>query len=226
MHVDGFRFDLATTIGRVGAGDFSRTAPLFQIVNQDPVLSRVKLIAEPWDVGLGGYQVGNFPEPFREWNGKFRDGIRRYWKGDQNLASEIGYRLSGSADLYQGESNRNYLQQSFTHPEWATDADLTLLLNANSTFATAGDKSLNRTFQGVLTRTLYDDATQRVKEIRLYPIDLGYGEKLTRSGIPRRAADPIANLVLDRIVSLSGNSGLDIKKVTEDGYLIGVAEPR
>ena len=131
-----------------------------------------------------------------------------------------------SADLYQGESNRNYLQQSFTHPEWATDADLTLLLNANSTFATAGDKSLNRTFQGVLTRTLYDDATQRVKEIRLYPIDLGYGEKLTRSGIPRRAADPIANLVLDRIVSLSGNSGLDIKKVTEDGYLIGVAEPR
>ena len=103
MHVDGFRFDLATTIGRVGAGEFSRTAPLFQIVNQDPVLSRVKLIAEPWDVGLGGYQVGNFPEPFREWNGKFRDGIRRYWKGDQNLASEIGYRLSGSADLYQGE---------------------------------------------------------------------------------------------------------------------------
>ena len=131
-----------------------------------------------------------------------------------------------SADLYQGESNRNYLQQSFTHPEWATDADLTLLLNANSTFATAGEKSLNRTFQGVLTRTLYDDATQRVKEIRLYPIDLGYGEKLTRSGIPRRAADPIANLVLDRIISLSGNSGLDIKKVTEDGYLIGVAEPR
>jgi hypothetical protein len=131
-----------------------------------------------------------------------------------------------SADLYQGESNHNYLQQSFTHPEWATDADLTLLLNANSTFATAGEKSLNRTFQGVLTRTLYDDATQRVKEIRLYPIDLGYGEKLTRSGIPRRAADPIANLVLDRIVSLSGNSGLDIKKVTEDGYLIGVAEPR
>ena len=106
MHVDGFRFDLATTIGRVGAGEFSRTAPLFQIVNQDPVLSRVKLIAEPWDVGLGGYQVGNFPEPFREWNGKFRDGIRRYWKGDQNLASEIGYRLSGSADLYQGEARQ------------------------------------------------------------------------------------------------------------------------
>ncbi len=103
MHVDGFRFDLATTIGRVGAGEFDRRAPIFQIINQDPVLSRVKLIAEPWDVGLGGYQVGNFPHPFREWNGKFRDAIRRYWKGDDNLASEIGYRLSGSADLYQGE---------------------------------------------------------------------------------------------------------------------------
>ena len=103
MHVDGFRFDLASTVGRVGQGEFSRTAPIFQIINQDPVLSRVKMIAEPWDVGLGGYQVGNFPEPFREWNGKFRDGIRRYWKGDQNLASEVGYRLAGSADLYQGE---------------------------------------------------------------------------------------------------------------------------
>jgi glycogen operon protein len=103
MHVDGFRFDLATTIGRIGAGEFDSRAPIFQIISQDPVLSRVKLIAEPWDVGLGGYQVGNFPHPFREWNGKFRDAIRRYWKGDDNLAAEIGYRLSGSADLYQGE---------------------------------------------------------------------------------------------------------------------------
>jgi isoamylase len=102
MHVDGFRFDLASTLGRVGGGEFNRNAPIFQIINQDPVLSRVKLIAEPWDCGLGGYQVGNFPEPFREWNGKFRDAIRRYWKGDENLASEVGYRLSGSPDLYYG----------------------------------------------------------------------------------------------------------------------------
>jgi isoamylase len=102
MHVDGFRFDLASTMGRVGAGEFNRAAPIFQIINQDPVLSQVKLIAEPWDCGLGGYQVGNFPEPFREWNGKFRDAVRRYWKGDENLASEVGYRLSGSPDLYEG----------------------------------------------------------------------------------------------------------------------------
>jgi len=102
MHVDGFRFDLATTLGRIGSGGFSPEAPIFQIIAQDPVLSRVKLCAEPWDVGLGGYQAGNFPAPFAEWNGKFRDAIRRYWKGDDNLASEVGYRLAGSADLFQG----------------------------------------------------------------------------------------------------------------------------
>ena len=103
MHVDGFRFDLACTLGRVGDGHFDPCAPIFQIIGQDPVLSGVKLVAEPWDTGLGGYQVGNFPHPFREWNGKFRDAIRRYWKGDENLASEVGYRLSGSADLFQGD---------------------------------------------------------------------------------------------------------------------------
>ena len=103
MHVDGFRFDLASTLGRAAQAEFSRVAAIFQIINQDPVLSRLKMIAEPWDTGLGGYRVGNFPQPFAEWNGKFRDAIRRYWKGDQNLASEIGYRLAGSADLFQGD---------------------------------------------------------------------------------------------------------------------------
>jgi isoamylase len=113
MHVDGFRFDLATTLGRVGKGEFSPQAPIFQIISQDPVLSRVKLIAEPWDVGLGGYQAGNFPAPFSEWNGKFRDAIRRYWKGDENLASEVGYRLSGSADLFQGERRQPHASINF-----------------------------------------------------------------------------------------------------------------
>jgi glycogen operon protein len=103
MHVDGFRFDLATTVGRATQACFDRYAPIFQIINQDPVLSRVKLIAEPWDTGIGGYQVGNFPAPFAEWNGKYRDALRRYWKGDDNLASEIGYRLTGSADMYSGD---------------------------------------------------------------------------------------------------------------------------
>src|SRR4029078_9735 len=103
MEGDGCRFDLATTLGRVGEGEFSPQAPIFQIIAQDPVLSRVKLIAEPWDVGVGGYQAGSFPAPFSEWNGKFRDAIRRYWKGDENLASEVGYPLSGSAGLFHVE---------------------------------------------------------------------------------------------------------------------------
>ncbi len=113
MHVDGFRFDLAATLGRVGKGEFSPTAPIFQIIAQDPLLSRVKLIAEPWDTGLGGYQVGNFPEPFHELNGKYRDACRRFWKGDDNLASEVGYRLSGSADLYQGERRQPQASVNF-----------------------------------------------------------------------------------------------------------------
>jgi isoamylase len=106
MHVDGFRFDLATTLGRIGKGEFSQHAPILQIIAQDPVLSRVKLIAEPWDVGLGGYQVGGFAPPWREWNGKYRDAIRRFWKGDENLAGELGYRITGSADLYQHQGRR------------------------------------------------------------------------------------------------------------------------
>ncbi len=113
MHVDGFRFDLASTMGRVGKGDFDRSATIFQIINQDPVLSRLKLIAEPWDVGLGGYQLGNFPPLWRELNGKYRDAIRRFWKGDDNLASEVGYRLTGSADIYQSSNRRPHASVNF-----------------------------------------------------------------------------------------------------------------
>jgi isoamylase len=100
MHVDGFRFDLASALGRQG-GSFTRSAAFFQAVHQDPVLARVKLIAEPWDLGPGGYQSGNFPGDFSEWNDRYRDAFRRYWKGDDNLAAEIGYRLTGSSDLFQ-----------------------------------------------------------------------------------------------------------------------------
>jgi glycogen operon protein len=106
MHVDGFRFDLASVLGRDREGSFRRDAPLFQIIAQDPVLSRMKLIAEPWDVASGGYQVGRFPPPWREWNDKYRDALRRFWRGDENLAGEVGYRLSGSSDLYEGMRRR------------------------------------------------------------------------------------------------------------------------
>jgi len=99
MHVDGFRFDLASALARE-LHDVNRLGAFFDILRQDPVLSRVKLIAEPWDLGEGGYQVGNFPPGWAEWNDKYRDTMRAYWKGDGGLIGEFSRRLTGSSDLY------------------------------------------------------------------------------------------------------------------------------
>jgi len=100
MHVDGFRFDLAVTVGR-GANGYDRQCAFFTAVAQDPVLSKVKLIAEPWDVGeLDSYQLGNFPPPWRELNGRFRDTTRRYWRGDASSTASFAKRLSGSEDIF------------------------------------------------------------------------------------------------------------------------------
>ncbi len=112
MHVDGFRFDLASTLARE-ASDVSVFSAFFDVIHQDPVLSQVKLIAEPWDVGDGGYQVGNFPVLWAEWNGKYRDAIRRYWKGDEGLIGELAYRLTGSPDLYQHGGKQPYASINF-----------------------------------------------------------------------------------------------------------------
>ena len=112
MHVDGFRFDLASTLARE-TKDVSVFSAFFDVIHQDPVLSQVKLIAEPWDVGDGGYQVGNFPVLWAEWNGKYRDAIRRYWKGDEGLIGELAYRLTGSPDLYQHGGKQPYASINF-----------------------------------------------------------------------------------------------------------------
>jgi glycogen operon protein len=112
MHVDGFRFDLAATLARE-LHDVDRLAAFFDIIHQDPLISQVKLIAEPWDVGSGGYQVGNFPVLWAEWNGKYRDTVRRYWKGDEGQLSDLGYRLTGSSDLYQNDGRRPYASINF-----------------------------------------------------------------------------------------------------------------
>jgi glycogen operon protein len=100
MHVDGFRFDLASALAR-GLHEVDRLGAFFDLIQQDPVVSRVKLIAEPWDVGDGGYQVGNFPPGWSEWNGKYRDWIRDYWRGEPGSLPELGSRITGSSDLYQ-----------------------------------------------------------------------------------------------------------------------------
>lgn len=112
MHVDGFRFDLASTLARE-LYDVNKLSAFFEIIHQDPVLSQVKLIAEPWDVGPGGYQVGNFPIGWAEWNGKYRDCVRRFWKGADQTTSELATRLSGSSDLYEQSGRKPYASINF-----------------------------------------------------------------------------------------------------------------
>ena len=112
MHVDGFRFDLASTLARE-LHAVNKLGAFFDIIHQDPILSQVKLIAEPWDVGEGGYQVGNFPVLWTEWNGQYRDSIRRFWKGEGNLASELATRLAGSSDLYEKGGRKPYASINF-----------------------------------------------------------------------------------------------------------------
>ena len=105
MHVDGFRFDLAASLARQ-FHEVDRLSAFFDLIQQDPVVSQVKLIAEPWDVGDGGYQVGNFPPVWSEWNGKFRDTVRDFWRGEPATVPELASRLTGSSDLYQSDSRR------------------------------------------------------------------------------------------------------------------------
>jgi glycogen operon protein len=112
MHVDGFRFDLAPVLARE-LYEVNKLSAFFDIIQQDPVLSTVKLIAEPWDVGPGGYQVGNFPVRWAEWNGKYRDAVRRYWKSDDGVVSELASRLAGSSDIYQGTGRAVYASINF-----------------------------------------------------------------------------------------------------------------
>ncbi|MEM7146964.1 MAG: glycogen debranching protein GlgX [Verrucomicrobiota bacterium] len=124
MHVDGFRFDLAATLGRVNP-EFSKEAALFQAIQQDPVLSRVKLIAEPWDIGDGGYQLGNFPDAWSELNGNFRDVVRQFWKGDHRMLPAFTSRISGSEDIFGHSGRRPQSSVNFvTSHDGFTMADL------------------------------------------------------------------------------------------------------
>src|SRR5262249_24457321 len=105
MHIDGFRFDLAAALARQ-LHEVDQLSGFFSLLHQSRSLSEVKLIAEPWDLGEGGYQVGNFPVRWAEWNGKYRDAVRSLWRGDGGKAGEIGYRLTGSSDLYEMSGRR------------------------------------------------------------------------------------------------------------------------
>src|SRR5438876_8717031 len=105
MHVDGFRFDLAAALARE-FHEVDRLSTFFDMIQQDPVINRAKLIAEPWDIGEGGYQVGNFPALWSEWNGRYRDTVRDFWRGEPSTVGELASRLTGSSDLYQNDTRR------------------------------------------------------------------------------------------------------------------------
>jgi glycogen operon protein len=112
MHVDGFRFDLAPALAR-NPIHFDRSSSFFAAVTQDPVLAQTKLIAEPWDLGPGGYQVGNFPPGWAEWNAHYRDTVRRFWRGEEGRVGELASRLSGSSDLFQASDRTAYAGINF-----------------------------------------------------------------------------------------------------------------
>src|SRR3954462_8846940 len=112
MHVDGFRFDLCTTLGREH-GDYSQDAAFFDAMRQDPIMAEVKLISEPWDVGPFGYQLGNFPPGWAEWNGQYRHRVRRFWKGDKGLVAEMASRLAGSSDIFGCRGRRRWASINF-----------------------------------------------------------------------------------------------------------------
>ena len=119
MHVDGFRFDLAATLAREFY-EVDQLSTFFELIQQDPVVSQVKLIAEPWDVGPGGYQVGNFPPLWTEWNGKYRDTVRDFWRGEPATLGEFASRLTGSADLYENSGRRPVASSTSSPPTTAS----------------------------------------------------------------------------------------------------------
>jgi glycogen operon protein len=154
MHVDGFRFDLASALAR-GAQGFQRQSAFLQVVLQDPVLAQVKLIAEPWDITPEGYQVGNFPGPWAEWNGKYRDTVRRFWQGEDGYLGDLGYRLTGSSDLYaerRPHASINYVtaHDELTLYDWVQASALptTAAAVTHQDHPTAADEEASPAHQG------------------------------------------------------------------------------
>ena len=184
MHVDGFRFDLAATLARQ-FHDVDRLSAFFDLIQQDPVVSQVKLIAEPWDLGHGGYQVGNFPPLWSEWNGKYRDTVRDFWRGEDQTLSEMAYRFTGSSDLYESGGRRPSASVNFvTAHDGFTLADLTSYNekhNQANQEGNADGESHNRSWNcGVEGRTDYDEVLElRARQRRNFLATL-----LLSQGIP------------------------------------------
>jgi glycogen operon protein len=166
VHVDGFRFDLASTLAR-SLHEVDRLSAFFDIVQQDPVISQVKLIAEPWDVGEGGYQVGNFPPQWAEWNGRYRDDVRDFWRGAQVGVGELAQRLTGSSDLYESDARHPHASINFvTAHDGFTLADLTSYderHNEANGEDNADGESFNRSWNGGAEGPTDDPAIQDLR---------------------------------------------------------------
>jgi isoamylase len=189
MHVDGFRFDLASALARE-LHDVDRLSAFFDIIQQDPVISRVKLIAEPWDVGPGGYQVGNFPPLWSEWNGKYRDGVRDYWRGAEATLGEFASRFTGSSDLYGSSGRRPSASINFvTAHDGFTLADL-VSYNEKHNEANGEDnrdgeshnRSWNSGVEGPTDDTLVADLRQRRARSMLATLVLSQGVPMLVAG--------------------------------------------
>ena len=184
MHVDGFRFDLAATLARQ-FHDVDRLSAFFDLIQQDPVVSQVKLIAEPWDLGQGGYQVGNFPPLWSEWNGKYRDTVRDFWRGEDQTLAEMAYRFTGSSDLYESGGRRPSASVNFvTAHDGFTLADLTSYNkkhNKANQEGNADGESHNRSWNcGIEGPTDYDEVLElRARQRRNFLATL-----LLSQGIP------------------------------------------
>lgn len=189
MHVDGFRFDLATVLGR-GELDFHKYHPLLESIYKDPVLSGVKLIAEPWDLGYGGYHVGNFPDPFSEWNDKYRNTVRRFWRGDFGQLADMAYRLSGSSDLYElrskgSHSSINYVSShdGFTLEDLVSYENKHNLANLkNNKDGTDGNFSYNFGHEGQTDNKEILDQRERQKRNFLATLFLSQGIPMLLAG--------------------------------------------
>ncbi len=189
MHVDGFRFDLASTLARE-LHEVDRLGSFFDIIHQDPVISQVKLIAEPWDIGEGGYMVGKFPPGWAEWNGKYRDCLRDYWRGAESMLGEFAQRFTGSPDLYQSDSRRPTASINFiTAHDGFTLHDLVSYNNkhneANGEYNKDGDshnRSWNCGIEGPTDNPIINELRQRQKRNLLTSLFLSQGVPMLVAG--------------------------------------------
>jgi isoamylase len=188
MHVDGFRFDLASALARE-LYEVDRLSAFFDLVQQDPVISQVKLIAEPWDVGEGGYQVGKFPPHWSEWNGQYRDTIRDFWRGEPSTLAEFGYRFTGSSDLYEADTRKptasiNFVtaHDGFTLPTSCRTTRSTTPPTARTTDGESHNRSWNHGVEGPTDDPEIDELRARQRRNLMATLLLSQGVPMILGG--------------------------------------------